>query len=267
MRITFMAAIISACVTATAAAVQVPEPSKEDPRIRYVNYDPNNVVVLYTKVGASLLVQFDSNEQLVDLVGGDVEAWGVASPLARNGFFLKPAGNAPDSNIQAITTQRIYNFDVRLASKGAPSYLTVRFRYPATELAKAATLLESKRVRSLLDTGGGVVNRQYTVQGASDLSPIEAWDDGRSTFLRFRARSNIPAIYLSLDDEKDSEQIAKTSLTDDLVQIQGIRRKFILRIGTQVACVYNEGFRINDPRPPTNTASSSVVRNVKGGEK
>src|SRR4051812_25334304 len=89
-------------LAAFAHAAQEPEPSKGDPRIRYVTYDPNNVVLLYSKIGASMLIQFEADEQLVDMVGGDVDAWGAASTKARNGIFLKPAAVAPETNIQVI---------------------------------------------------------------------------------------------------------------------------------------------------------------------
>lgn len=245
-------------------AAQVPEPSKGDPRIRYVVYDPNDVVQLYTKVGSSLLIQFEPDEQLVDMVGGDVDAWGAASTKARNGIFLKPAAVAPDTNIQVITTRRTYNFEVKLAPRGKPAYLTVRFRYPASARAADAAARESNEVRALLDAAAPAGNRRYTVQGSSELAPIEAWDDGRTTFLRFRARSSIPAIYAGRGDDDSIEQIENTSVKGDVVQVPAVRRKLVLRIGRQVACVFNEGFDANAPRPATNTASPYVKRNLKG---
>jgi type IV secretion system protein VirB9 len=245
-------------------AAQVPEPSKGDPRIRYVNYDANDVVLLYTRVGSSLLIQFEPDEQLVDMVGGDVDAWGAASTKARNGIFLKPAAVAPDTNIQVITTRRTYNFEVKLAPKSKPAYLTVRFRYPAAVRAADTAARESDQVRALLDAAAPTANRRYTVQGSSELAPIEAWDDGRTTFLRFRTRSSIPGIYVARGDDDSIEQIESPAVKDDVVQVPGVRRKLVLRIGRQVACVFNEGFDPNAQRPATNTASPYVKRNLKG---
>jgi len=258
----------SALVLASAThAVQVPEPSKSDSRIRYVTYDPNDVVLLYSRFGASLLIQFASDEQLVDMVGGDVDAWGAASTKARNGIFLKPAAVAPETNIQVITNRRTYNFEVRLAPKGKSNYFTVRFRYPEDERNTASTAMRKDDVRALLDAGVVSGNRNYTVQGSSDLAPIEAWDDGRSTFLRFRARASIPAIYTVRGDNDAVEQIESPVTGNDVVQLPGVRRKLVLRIGDQVACVFNEGFDAAAPRPATSTASPHVMRTIKGGGK
>ncbi|TQK07824.1 TrbG/VirB9 family P-type conjugative transfer protein [Herbaspirillum sp. SJZ107] len=263
---------ILSCLTAltllsTAHAAQEPEPSKGDPRIRYVTYDPNNVVLIYSKVGASLLIQFQPDEQLVDMVGGDVDAWGAASTKARNGIFLKPAAVLPETNIQVITNRRTYNFEVKLAPKGKPNYLTVRFRYPDDERKAISAATESDQVRALLDAGSPAGNRRYTVQGSSELAPLEAWDDGRTTFLRFRARASVPAIYVARGDDESLEQIESPTTQDDVVQIPGVRRKLVLRIGRQVACIFNEGFDAHAARPATNTASPYVKRTLKGTSK
>jgi type IV secretion system protein VirB9 len=262
--------LLAVLTLATAAhAAQEPVPSKGDPRIRYVDYDPNNVVLLYSKVGASLLIQFEQDEKLVDMVGGDVDAWGAASTQAKNGIFLKPAGVAPETNIQVITNRRTYNFEVKLAPKGKPNYLTVRFRYPATEHAVDMAAKESDQVRSLLEAGNPAGNRRYTVQGSNVLAPIEAWDDGRTTYLRFRAHSSIPAVYgpRAGEDDDAMAEIKNVPVKDDVVQVPGVHRKLMLIVGKTMACVFNEAFDINAPRPATNTASPYVQRTLKGDEK
>lgn len=265
----FLLALAALTLASAAHAVQEPQPFKGDSRIRYVTYDPNNVVLIYSKIGASLLIQFAPDEQLVDMVGGDVEAWGAASTKARNGIFLKPAVAAPETNIQVITDRRTYNFEVKLAPKGKPNYFTVRFKYPEEDRKAASADAQARDVRTLLDVGAGATtgNRNYTVQGSSELAPIEAWDDGRSTFLRFRARASIPAIYTARGDDEKVEQIESPVTKDDVVQIPGVRRKLVLRIGRQVACVFNESFDPNAPRPTTNTASPYVKRTLKGDAK
>jgi type IV secretion system protein VirB9 len=248
-----------------AQAAQDPMPSKGDPRIRFVDYDPNNVVTIYGKVGTSTMILFEPDEQLVDMVGGDTDAWQAASTGKRNGVFFKPAVTAPATNIQVITSKRAYNFDMRLAAKKETGYLTVRFRYPAAEHAADAKVTEQKRIEALLDRASPVRNRNYTVQGAGELSPVEAWDDGTVTYLRFPTRAQIPAIYLALGDGAELERVENVTVASDgTVEVHDVRRKLVLRSGTRVACVFNEGFDAGAPRPATNTSSPSVERVVKG---
>lgn len=267
MRKRMLSILATMALSTFAHAAQEPEPSRGDPRIRYVTYDPNDVVLLYSRIGASMLVQFGPDEKLVDMVGGDVDAWGAASTSARNGIFLKPAAVAPETNIQVITNRRTYNFELRLSPKGKPNYLTVRFRYPEDEHATAAATRDDAQVQALLDARIPAGNRDYTVQGSSELAPIEAWDDGRTTFLRFRARSGIPAIYAARGEDDSLEQITRPVTKDDVVEVPGVYRRLVLRIGRQVACVFNEGFNAGAPRPATGTVSPAVKRTLKGAGK
>jgi type IV secretion system protein VirB9 len=262
--------LIALTLAGTAAhGAQLPESARKDKRIRFATYDAYDVVTIYTRIGMGTTILFEPDEKVVDMTGGDVEAWGAEVPTARNGVFLKPAAETADANLHIITSKRTYTLDLKLAqkSKGEVGFMTVYFRYPEARQAAHVEIKESEQVRTLLEAGSAVSNRRYTVQGASDLAPIEAWDDGRSTFLRFRARGSIPAVYAASDSDDSLEQIENISVKDDVVQVHGVRRKFVLRAGRQVACIFNEGFDPDSSRPATNTASPGVTRTLKGDGK
>lgn len=261
-----LALSIGLSLAASAWGAQMPEAGRKDPRIRFAVYDPYDVVTIYTRIGLETHVVLDPDEKIVDMTGGDVEAWGVATKLARNGVFLKPAGELPDTNLHVVTNKRTYSFDLKLAKKhkGDVGFMTVFFRYPESERLAEATMRETAKIRQLLDAGSPATNRRYSVQGASELAPAEAWDDGRTTFLRFRARSRMPAVYTSTGDGESDEQIASTTVKDDVIQVHGVLRKIVLRVGRTVACVFNDGFDLNAARPATNTASPNVKRTTKG---
>ena len=267
MRLLF--GLVALVVSASSNAAQMPEAGKKDDRIRFAVYDPYDVVTIFTRVGLETHLVLDPDEKIVDMTGGDVEAWGVATKLARNGVFLKPAAELPDANLHVITNKRTYSFDLKLARKarGEIGFMTVYFRYPSVEQAANAEARESKEIRALLDAASPTANRRYSVQGSGELAPIEAWDDGRTTFLRFRARSSIPAIYAAHGEDASLEKIENTNTKNDVVQIHGVRRKLVLRIGRQIACVFNDGFDLNAPRPSSNTSSPQVNRTLKGAEK
>lgn len=268
MRARLLPAALLLALAAGAHAAQLPEAGKKDARIRFATYDPYDVVTIYTRVGLETHIVLDPAERIVDITGGDVDAWGVATRFDRNGVFLKPAGQMPDANLHIVTNKRTYSLDLKLADQRRKevAFMTVYFRYPEAARAADAGAKEAAQVRALLDAGAGAAsaNRRYTVQGSSDLAPVEAWDDGRTTFLRFRARAGIPAIYSTRDGDDALEQIENVNTRDDVVQVQGVRRKLVLRIGRQVACVFNEGFDSGAARAPTNTASPKVKRTLKG---
>lgn len=252
-----------------AQGAQVPEAAKKDMRIRFATYDPYDVVTIYTRDGLETHIVLEPDEKIVDMTGGDVDAWGVATKFSRDGLFIKPAGPLPDANLHVVTTKRTYTFDLKQArkGKGEVGFMTVYFRYPASERSANANASTSEQARALLEIPAPVSNRHYSVQGSSDLAPVEAWDDGRTTFLRFRANAGIPAVYSARSGEDALEQMESPVMKDDVMQIPGVHRKLVLRIGRQVACVFNEGFDPAARRPATSTVSPLVDRVLKGAAK
>ncbi|KQQ96110.1 TrbG/VirB9 family P-type conjugative transfer protein [Massilia sp. Leaf139] len=269
--------LVALALAATAHAAQVPAPGKKDKRIRFAIYDPYDVVTIYTAIGKSTTILFEPDEKIMDMVGGDVEAWGLASTRAENGLFLKPTTTDADSDLQVITSKRKYSFDLKLVrpakaaqgkarpGSGQVAFMRVHFRYPASESPAATAQRESDQVRALLDANTPVGNRRYSADGSSELEPIEVWDDGRTTFMRFRARGTIPAIYGPRSDGNDTlDEIKNLVVNDGVVQVPGVKTKLVLRLGRMVTCVYNEAYDRNAPRASTNTASPYVKRTVKG---
>ncbi|MEH6433853.1 TrbG/VirB9 family P-type conjugative transfer protein [Massilia sp. DD77] len=263
-----LCALTGLSMAATAHGAQLPEAGKKDARIRFATYDPHDVVTIYTRVGILTQIVFDQDEKIVDMTGGDVEAWGAATRKARDGVFLKPAAAMADANLHVVTNKRAYSFDLKLANKGKGeiAFMTVYFRYPVPAQITETAAKESEQIRDLLEAASPVANRRYSVQGASDLAPIEAWDDGRTTFLRFGARSSIPGIY-EADEDGTVKRIENINVSDDVVHVQGVRRKLILQTGEEIACVFNEGYDPGAPRPATSTASPQVNRVLKGAGK
>jgi type IV secretion system protein VirB9 len=261
--------VIALAATAAAYGAQLPEAGQKDARIRFATYDPYDVVTIFTRDGLETHIVFDHDEKVVDMAGGDVDAWGVATKRFRDGLFIKPAGILPDANLHVVTTKRTYTFDLKQADKrkGSVGFLTVFFRYPVTEHTASVAPSVAEQVRALLDATPPASNRRYSVQGSSELAPVEAWDDGRTTFLRFRATASIPAVYSVRSGEDSLEQIESAVMRDDVMQVPGVHRKLVLRIGREVACVFNDGFDQDARRPATSTASPQVDRILKGAAK
>jgi type IV secretion system protein VirB9 len=70
----------------------------------------------------------------------------------------------------------------------------------------------------------------------------------------------MPAIYVENSDE--SESLVPKSVDGNLALVHAISRKFILRRGGDVLCVFNEAYDRVGINPQTNTTSPSVERVV-----
>lgn len=278
--------LIAAAVmhAAPAFAVAPTMPAKGDSRIRFVDYDPANVVELVAKYGRQTFVKFADDERIEDLGGGDTEAWEIGVTTRPNSFFIKPKGRSPNTNITVVTNKRHYNFELQIYSDAAPakskgrSYKKVSdrptpanmymiwFRYPQEEAKNKAVVDQGRRTEDLLKNGtpGQVQNRAYTMQGSSSIAPIEAFDDQSFTYLRFAPRTDMPAVTYVTEDGK--EVLPNFHVDGDMLVVHRVAGKLVLRRGDLVTCIFNEAFDPVGVKRTTNTKSPAVERVIKGAE-
>jgi len=258
---------VSIALCAPAVAAQKTYPSPKDSRIRFVDYDEHDIVKIYGKVGTDTMVVFEPGEQIQDMSGGDTAAWAVGVTTARNAFFIKPSAVSPATNMHVVTTRRVYSIDLQLAARGQQNYLTVRYRYPTQEAARQQAVADARRTRDVLNAGvpGASRNNHYSAEGSSEIDPLEAWDDGTATFMRFAPNASIPAVYTLGKDGK--EQLADVSMPNDVLRIPKVAAKLILRRGDLVTCIFNDAYDAVGTRTNTGTASPAVQRTLKGAQK
>ncbi len=66
-----------------------------------------------------------------------------------------------------------------------------------------------------------------------------------------------------MENSDGSESLVPKSVDGNLVMVHAISRKFILRRGKDVICVFNEAYNSVGINPDTSTTSPSVERVVK----
>ncbi len=108
-------------------------------RIRYVEYDPDEVVKIDAVVGVVVHIVLDPGEKYVAHAFGDGRAWDFA--YRANHLFLKPAALDADSNLTVVTDKRSYHFALKLRTERdrVPTY-EIAFRYREPRQRKAQQL-------------------------------------------------------------------------------------------------------------------------------
>ena len=252
----------------TTIAVVEPEASLADPRIRTVRYDPDSVVEITGHVGYATTVFFHREEVVESVAVGD-DAWHIAPE--GNRISLKPRGDDPypesgrtasesDTNMTVWTDRRVYFFELRASRSRESSDRTyaVRFLYPPDPGIRIAERAARRREagRELLSTGADAMivgasmrsessagnatarHSNYSWSGSASIRPVQAFDDGRFTYLRFADRAPLPAIYIG--EEDGTESIVNLHIRDHWVVIHRVARRLVLRDGALVACVFRE---------------------------
>ncbi|HCL63636.1 MAG TPA: P-type conjugative transfer protein VirB9 [Rhizobium sp.] len=277
MRIPPILALILTVSMSPALALEIPRGASQDSRVRFVNYQPYNITRVVGTLRSSVQVEFAADEEIAHVALGNGVAWEVAP--AGNILFLKPRENQPVTNISVVTTRRdgstrSYQMELTVrdgsVEAGQNTYFYVKFRYPGDEAelrrqeaasrAMAAQAKDADNVLALHEAYGPR-NWRYSAEGSQALEPQSVYDNGKITTFAFVGNQEMPAIYLENSD--GSESLVPKSVDGNLVMVHAISRKFILRRGKDVLCVFNEAYDRVGINPDTNTTSPSVERVVK----
>ena len=91
--------------------------------------------------------------------------------------------------------------------------------------------------------------------------PTLVYDDGRFTYLRFPGNREVPAVFHVLGD--GSESLVNARMEDDLLVVDRVSRKLMLRAGNAVVGIWNEAFNLDGAPAKGSTTVPGVQRVLK----
>ena len=282
-RLTSFTAALSIVASGAMAAA---EPA--DPRLREVVYDPRAVVTVPVKRGVVTLVVLDADESITEVaagLGGDCakaeSAWCVAAqPGGRNLFVKAKSSASAANNLAVVTDRRTHAFRFVVLADGDPKPPVYRLVVKAPARVAPATRLALRDMAPLvalpvvpsppppqqvvaerLQAKPQVMNTQYSVAegaGSQDIVPTLVYDDGRFTYLRFPGNREIPAVFHVLGD--GGETLVNARMEDDLLVVDRVSRRLMLRAGSAVVGLWNEAFDLDGKPPGDGTTVPGVQR-------
>ena len=236
----FIGALVSLALVAHADTI--PTPGRVDPRIRAITYNAEDVIRLKGYVGYQIDLQFEEGESFVTLAAGDTAALDVGAQ--GNHLMIKPKVERLGTNLTILTNRRVYHFDYsavrQIPQPRAPEVIyALRFDY---ELPLRPVEIVAHGDSDNTPVVPPPINSNYWFCGAKSLRPIEAYDDGTRTYLRFRKHAELPAIFLRNDDH--TESLVNFTVGTDQVIVHRVAPQLVLRRGRLVGCIVN---RAPDP--------------------
>lgn len=264
-----------------ASATKEPRPILIDHRVRTIVYQPDQVYKYTGHYHYQTAIEFAVDERIQTISMGDSTAW----MLNPSGFrlFLKPVEQDATTNMTIITNKRTYLFELHARETDdiddKEMAFIVRFIYP-TDASGAVGGGSSPTARGSTDDGAqtiaryldsvpdplndpGKYNLNYTISGTDIIAPIRIFDDGQFTYFQFRNKNaDLPAFYMT--DDLGNEALVNFRTRGDYIVVERIAKKFTLRHGTYIVCVFNESWTPLGDLPPENSAIPAGKYNVPG---
>lgn len=219
-------------------AAQTPSPGRLDPRVTSVVYQQNNVVRVFATYGISTMIVFDEDEKFETIALGDTDSWDVVPTDRGNILFVKPKAEDVTTNMNVVTTKRIYYLELNDYAPGADkNVFGIRFVYPDKDLN--ASLRKAAEARAATPNIAGIdkadLNIDYSFSGDNQLKPSMVFDDGKKTFFKFGSR--VPAIFAVNADF--TETLRNFRREGDYIVLDGTATQYTLRDGDQWICIFN----------------------------
>jgi type IV secretion system protein VirB9 len=262
-----------------------------DPRLREVQYDARAVVTVPVKRGVVTQILLDADEAITDVasgLGGDCTkpeaVWCIAAQAGGRNIFVKAkSGAGAPNNLAVVTDKRTHSFRFVVLTGGeavAPVYRLI-VRAPVVRALAAARPVPAESVPEVpaprepspqelvaerLRASPTLMNSEYSIAEGSasdEIVPTLVFDDGRFTYFRFPGNREIPAVFHVLDD--GSETLVNSRMEDDLLVVDRVSRRLMLRAGSAVVGVWNEAFDLDGAPPARGTTVAGVQRVIKAG--
>ncbi|WP_457324790.1 TrbG/VirB9 family P-type conjugative transfer protein [Roseateles sp. P5_E11] len=262
-----------------------------DPRLREVTYDPVGVVTIPVKRGTVTLLVLGADESIAEVasgIGADCTkpeaAWCVAAQPGGRTIFVKPKTAASaGNNLAVVTDRRVHSFRLVVLPDNDPRQPVYRLVVKTTAPRRAALASPARQplqalsvlplpqpvppeqvVAERLQAKPQVMNAQYSLaEGpkSQDIVPTLVFDDGRFTYLRFPGNREVPAVFHVLGD--GSETLVNARMEDDLLVVDRVSRRLMLRAGNAVVGLWNEAFDLDGAPPEQGTTVPGVQRVLK----
>lgn len=231
-------AAFGACIPAAMAA-DAAQAVLTDSRIKTFVYNENDVYSILTHFGYQTNIEFGPGEEVDTVSVGDRIGWQIIPAGSR--LFIRAMEENARTNMTVVTSKRAYQFDLKASAtdgkKQEELVYVARFYYPSEEPLLQNTIIQSEDIARA--SGAGKYNFNYTFTGSESLAPARIFDDGKSTFFKFRSpESAPPAIFAVSPDGKEIP--VSTKMVGGYVVVPATGKRFSVRLGSELVCVFNE---------------------------
>lgn len=220
------------CVaSASVYAESHPRGVAADHRVKVVQYDPNNVVVLNGRYGYQTQITFAPNEAVQSVSIGDSMAW-QAVPV-QNNLFVKPVAESK-TNMTVLTSAHSYNLQLDSTNSNVTPTYKLQFNYPEGGFD------QNGNANAVGNFDPAKLNWKYSFTGDKEIVPDSVFDNGQFTYFKYEDfdQQSIPSFFIV--DKNKNETLVNYHRQGDYLVVNSVAKQFTLRDGERVTSIYND---------------------------
>ena len=215
--------------------------------VKEYTYEADAIYTVRTGLGITTMVELSASETVLDYSVGFSSGWDVSR--RDNIFYLRPKNVDVDTNLMVRTETNSYLFELKVVAtdwrqleqaKNAGVNYKVVFRYPSDARFTAKPDEKPAELKTGIQSGRQYnFNYEYATRSlATWLIPVNAYDDGRFTYVKLSdmrglPTGNFPAVY-GREREGAEEFLLNTTVEGNTIIVHGVYPYLVMRQGENV---------------------------------
>lgn len=216
-------------------------------------YEKDRIYPVRTGLGLTTRIELSPDEKILDYSTGFSSGWELSR--RENVFYLKPRNIDVDTNMMVRTETRSYIFELKVVAtdwrqleqaRRAGVQYKIAFAYPDDVVPVAGRTVTETSPRPMLSTELASdrrynFNYSYATRKLGEsgwLVPVNAYDDGRFTYLRLPASPEyktgiFPAVF-ARESEYGDDFVVNTTVEGNTLIVHGTHPYLVIRHGNSV---------------------------------
>jgi type IV secretion system protein VirB9 len=244
----------AALCTAAAAA----RPQGAEQVLTHYEYAADAIYPVRTGLGITTQIELSPSEQILDYSTGFSSGWDLTR--RENVFYLKPRNVDVDTNMMVRTATHSYIFELKVVATDWKTLAEARrdgvqYKITFTYPADTSFSQEKKKLQTHAQDSDLLPDRSYNFdydyatksKAAPWLVPVNAYDDGRFTYLKMSdlkqfPSGDFPAVYMR-EQAHGEDSLVNTTVEGNTIIVHGTYNYLVIRHGNNVV-----GLRRNTPK-------------------
>lgn len=260
LKFSLIVALVGSLGAINAHAESKAIPFAQDVHLQTFNYDKNNTYTVNTRPEIVTDIELADDERIDTVVVGNSTQWIIEQDTQGRHVFVKPTVPGLFTSATIITTKRTYQLLLKSFADDDKFFQRVTWndnrltmlrnkavedaRLAAEEKAAIAKEEEAQKLadqKTVWNIGTPIesINFNYDISGTADFKPVQVFDDGRFTWLKFNAPvQELPALFAPGVDDK--LEVVNYVVKENMFMVQKVMPNAILKLGKNEVKITNK---------------------------
>lgn len=260
LKFSLIVAFVSSLGAVPAHAESKAIPFAQDVHLQTFNYDRNNTYTVNTRPEIVTDIELADDERIDTVVVGNSTQWIIEQDTQGRHVFVKPTVPGLFTSATIITTKRTYQLLLKSFADDDKFFQRVTWndnrltmlrnkavedaRLAAEEKAAIAKEDEAQKLddqKTVWNIGTPIesINFNYDISGTADFKPVQVFDDGRFTWLKFNTPvQELPALFAPGVDDK--LEVVNYVVKENMFMVQKVMPNAILKLGKNEVKITNK---------------------------